>query len=146
MTANRWWVRAFARWQARVDSIKGQIQAVSLVVTAFSTFSLVLQNFGLGDWVPFLGAAIAVAGPTYAYYFFEGGVWNQVSRDRQDMSANYASPNQWISSELIVRGLLAGQKGEELTEDERKVVSAELETAFEDNRDGKQFANAGGES
>jgi hypothetical protein len=139
MTATRWWVRLFARWQARIDSIKGQIQAVSLAVTAFSTFSLVLQNFGLGAYVPYLGGLLAVVGPAYSYFFFEGGVWNQVSRDRQDKSSNFGSPSQLIGSEFTVRGLAAAEKGAELTQTEREVIRAELRAAFEENRDGKEI-------
>lgn len=143
MTATRWWVRLFARWQARIDSIKGQIQAISLLVTAFSTFSIVLQNFGLGRWVPYLGAVAAVVIPTYAFYFFEGGVWNQVSRDRQDQSSNFASPSQWIGNEFTVRGLAAWEKGEPLTEAERRVIHEELRATFEENRDGKALTHNG---
>lgn len=141
MTATRWWVKLFARWQARIDSVKGQIQAISMAVTAFSTFSLVLQGFGLGRYVPYLGAVLAITGPAYAYYFFEGGVWNQVSRDRQDMSSNFASPNQWIGNEFTVRGLAAWQKGEPLTDDERRLIQGELKSVFQDNRDGKDLGS-----
>jgi len=141
MTAQRWWVKAFARWQARIDAIKGQIQAVSLAVTAFSTFSLVLQGFGLGRFVPYLGAVLAIAGPAYAYYFFEGGVWNQVSRDRQDMSSNFASPSQFIGNEFTARMLAAYEKGEPLSETERSVIKHEGRAVFEENRDGKEIHN-----
>lgn len=136
MTAQRWWVRLFARWQARIDSIKGQIQAVSLAVTAFSTFSLVLQNFGLGRYVPFLGILMAVAGPGYAYLFFEGGVWNQVSRDRADMSGNYAAPGGRINAELMARALAPIVNGGELTDEEREAINRELNRAYLEKRDG----------
>lgn len=136
MTAQRWWVRAFARWQARIDSVKGQIQAVSLAVTAYSTFSLLLQSVGLGKWVPVLGGVLLIAGPGYAYMFFEGGVWNQVSRDRADMSGNYAGPNARIKAEHMVRGLSARDKGDVLDEDERDIIRAELDATFDELRDG----------
>jgi len=136
MTAQRWWVRLFARWQMRIDSIKGQIQAVSLAVTAFSTFSLVLQNAGLSQFVLPLGIVLAICGPIYAYMFAEGGVWNQVARDRQDMSSNFASPNQRIGTELSALSLAAAMKGRELTEEERDAALSELDSAFERNRDG----------
>jgi len=136
MTAVRWWVKSFARWQARIDSIKGQIQAVSLGVTAFSTFSLVLQGFGLGRYVPYIGVLLALGGPVYAYLYFEGGVWNQVARDRQDMSSNFASPSQRIGHEFTVRGLMALEKGEPLSEEERQIAQAELNQVFRDRRDG----------
>lgn len=145
MTATRWWVRAFARWQARIDSVKGQIQAVSLAVTAFSTFSLVLQNAGLGGYVAPLGIVLAVSGPAYAYLFFEGGVWNQVARDRQDMSNNFAAPSSYIRSEMIARGLLAGQKGESLTAEEREAIETEVGETFADRRDGIELDGARGD-
>ena len=136
MTAQRWWVRLFARWQMRIDSIKGQIQAVSLAVTAFSTFSLVLQNAGLSQFVLPLGIVLAICGPIYAYMFAEGGVWNQVARDRQDMSSNFASPNQRIGTELSALSLAAAMKGRELTEEERDAALSELDSAFERTGDG----------
>jgi hypothetical protein len=136
MTAQRWWVRLFARWQMRIDSIKGQIQAVSLAVTAFSTFSLVLQNAGLSQFVLPLGIVLAICGPIYAYLFAEGGVWNQVARDRQDMSSNFASPNQRIGTELSALALAAAMKGRELSDEEREAALSELDGAFERNRDG----------
>lgn len=136
MTAQRWWVRLFARWQMRIDSIKGQIQAVSLAVTAFSTFSLVLQNAGLSQFVLPLGIVLAICGPIYAYMFAEGGVWNQVARDRQDMSSNFASPNQRIGTELSALSLAAAMKGRELTDEEREAALSELDAAFDRNRDG----------
>lgn len=139
MTAQRWWVRLFARWQARIDSVKGQIQAVSLAVTAFSTFSLVLQNAGLSEYIVPLGVCLLVVGPSYAYYFMEGGVWNQVARDRQDMSSNFASPNQRIGNELGALALAAAMKGRELTDEEREAALAELDDAFERNRDGYEL-------
>jgi len=136
MTANRWWVKLFARWQARIDSVKGQIQAVSLLVTAFSTFSLVLQNAGLNEFVLPLGILIALSGPIYAYLFFEGGVWNQVSRDRVDKNSNFAGPTMRLDDEMIARGVLAAQKGEPLTEQEREAIQTELDDAWYEHRDG----------
>jgi len=136
MTATRWWVKLFARWQARIDSIKGQIQAISLAVTAYSTFSLLLQNSGYGEYVMPMGIILAIGGPVYAYLFFEGGVWNQVSRDRQEKSSNFASPSQKIGNELGAAGIVAGLQGRELTEKERNAMEHELERVFEKNWEG----------
>jgi hypothetical protein len=143
MTAQRWWVAAFARWQARIDAIKGQIQALSLAVTAFSTFSLVLQGFGLGRYVPILGAVGAFGLPAYAYLFFEGGVWNQVSRDRADMSSNFAGPASRISTEMQARAIAVGLTGEELTPEQRQAIKAESDAVFEEYRDGYQLDESG---
>lgn len=136
MTANRWWVKAIARWLARVDGVKGQVQMVSLAVTAFSTFSIMLQGFGLGSYVPYVGIAGIIGGVVYTYYFTEGGVWNQLARDRQDMSNNFAGPNSKIQTEMMARALRAGEKGEPLSESEREAVKSELDGAFAELRDG----------
>jgi len=136
MTANRWWVKAIARWLARVDGVKGQVQMVSLAVTAFSTFSIMLQGFGLGSYVPYVGIIGILGGVVYTYYFAEGGVWNQLARDRQDMSNNFAGPNSKIQTEMMARALRAGEKGAELSESERNAVKAELDGAFAELRDG----------
>jgi hypothetical protein len=136
MTANRWWVRLFARWQARIDSVKGQIQAVSLAVTAYSTFSLLLQSVGLGRWVPVLGVVLLVVGPAYAYFFFEGGVFNQVSRDRADMSSNFPSPSQYIGNYMTACALMALMDGEELSDEDRQIAKNELDAVFNEVRNG----------
>jgi hypothetical protein len=136
MTATRWWVRLFARWQARIDSVTAQIQAASLAVTAFSTFSLLLQQSGYGDFIPFLGVIAAVGGPLYAYLYFEGGVQNQVARDREDMANNFADPNMRITTELFARASQAAENNERLSASEREAIQNELDAAFREYRDG----------
>lgn len=139
MTATRWWVRLGARWLARVDAVKGQIQMLSLAVTAFSTFSLLLQSFGLGQFVAPLGVGGVVGALAYAYLYAEGGVWNQVSRDRADMASDWAGPNAAITTEMTARALRAAEKGDELSDDERQAVRGEVGDAFHELRDGVQF-------
>lgn len=136
MTANRWWVKLAARWLARIDGVKGQVQMLSLAVTAFSTFSIMLQGFGLGAYIPYLAVGSVLVGIVYVYLYTEGGVWNQMVRDRQDMSNNFAGPNARIQAEMLAVALAAAQKGEELDESEREAVKTELETSFNDLRDG----------
>lgn len=136
MTANRWWVRLAARWLARLDGVKGQIQMLSLSVTAFSTFSIMLQGFGLGRWVPYLGVTGLLAGLIYTYLYTEGGVWGQVSRDRQDMSGNWAGPNGLIQAKMTARTLAAADAGRELDSSERQAVDAEAEAVFVEHRNG----------
>jgi len=136
MTANRWWVRKIARWLARINGVKAHIQMVSLAVTAFSTFSIMLQGFGLGKYVPVVGIAAIVIGVAYTYLYTEGGVWNQVQRDQADLSNNYADPNARINAELSVRGIGAVLYQRELTEDEREAMQEELDAAFAEYRDG----------
>lgn len=142
MTANRWWVKLTARWLARIDGVKGQVQMLSLAVTAFSTFSLMLQGFGLGRFIPYLAVVSVVVGIVYVYLYTEGGVWNQTVRDRQDMSNNFAGPNARIQAEMMAMALAAGQKGEELSDSEREAVKAELEGSFRDLRDGIEIEDS----
>jgi hypothetical protein len=136
MTAQRWWVQLAARWLARLDGVKGQIQMLSLAITAFSTFSIMLQGFGLGRWVPYLGVGGVLAGVVYTYLYTEGGVWNQVARDRQDMSGNWAGPNGLIQAKMTARTLAAADAARELTVDERAAVDAEADAVFTEHRDG----------
>jgi len=136
MTAVRWWVRRTARWIARVNGVKAHIQMLSLAITAFSTFSLMLQGFGLGRYVPYVGAAAALLGVVYTYLYTEGGVWNQVQRDQADLSNNYADPNARINAELSTRGLLAALLGRPPTDEEVAAMQDELDAAFIDLRDG----------
>jgi hypothetical protein len=142
MTADRWWVKAAARWQARMDSITGQISMFSLLATGFSTFSIMLQGFGLGRYVPYLGAFVALSLPIYAYAFFEGGVKNQVGRDRADKSTNFAGPAGRILTEMYARSIAAAQKGEALTDDEIEAVKAEADATFLEYRDGYDVEQA----
>lgn len=135
-TAERWWVRVAARWLARVDGVSSQIRVASLGVTAFSTFSLVLQNSGHGELVVPLGITGLLTVPLYVYGYAEGGVWNQVMRDKRDLSTNFAGPTLRIDDEMIARGIQSAQKGEELSEREREAIKAELDAAFEEYRDG----------
>lgn len=138
-TATRWWVRIAARWLARIDGVSGQVRVFSLGVTAFSTFSLVLQNSGHGDLVVPLGVAGLIAVPVYTYAYTEGGVWNQMARDRVDLSTNYAGPTMRIDDELIARGMLAALKEDTLTQSERDAISDELDDGWNQYRDGIQI-------
>jgi len=136
MTANRWWVKLAARWLARIDGVKGQVQMLSLAVTAFSTFSIMLQGFGLGDYVPYLGVFAFGSGVLYTYLYTEGGVWNQVNLDRKMLSGNFMGPNGAIQAEAQMRAWLAAQKGRELTDEERKAIKQERKATFDDLKNG----------
>jgi len=136
MTADRRWVQIIARWLARFDGVKGQVQMFSLAITAFSTFGIMLQGYGLGKFVPYIGICMVGLGSIYTYFYTEGGVWNQVQRDRQDLSNNFAGPNSRIQAELNARAILAGIKGETLTDDEQKAMKTEAKAVFDEYRDG----------
>jgi len=140
-TADRWPVRTAARWLARVDGVKSHIQVVSLGVTAFSTFSLVLQNSGHGEVVVPLGVAGLLGFPLYTYLYTEKGVWNQVSRDRQDLSTNFAGPTLRIDDEHIARGVIAGLHGKQLDEKTRQAIKDELDDTFAEYREGIDLDN-----
>jgi len=110
MTADRWWVRKAAWWLAAVDGVSEQVKLVSYAVTGYSTFSIMLQGFGVsGRAIAALGVVTTVGLIFYTYYYNKGGVRNQVSRDRQDLSANWAGPNAKIQAELIARSYAAAE-------------------------------------
>lgn len=136
MTAQRWWVRLAARWLARVDGVSGMIRLAMLGLTGLSTATLTLRQYGHGEYAwPFIGV---VAGGTviFTYLYTEGGVWNQMARDRQDLSTNFAGPSMRMNNELLARGILAAEEGRELSERERQAIKGELDHAFAEYRDG----------
>lgn len=136
MTANRWWVRLAARWLARVDGVSGMIQLAMLGLTGLSTATLTLRQYGHGEYAwPLIGITLA-GSLVFTYFYTEGGVWNQMSRDRQDLSANFANPSMRMNNELLARAVLAAQEKRELTESERQAIKDELDDAFNEFRDG----------
>jgi len=139
MTANRFWVKAIARWLARVDGISGMLRLAMLGLTGVSTMSMTLRDYGLQRFVWPLIGAMGVATLLFAYYYTEGGVWNQVHRDKRDMSQDYSHPNLYISSFMTARALEAGQKGRKLTEEEREAMRKELSSAYVEMRDGMEL-------
>jgi hypothetical protein len=136
MTATRWWVRLAARWLARIDGVSGQLRLAMLGLTAVSTGVVALQSYGLGELAAPLVATVAIAGLAFAYLYAEGGVWNQVQRDKRDLSTNYAAPMSRIDDEMIARGVIAAEKGRTLDEEERAAVREELDRAFVELREG----------
>lgn len=136
MTANRWWARLAARWLARVDGVSGMIRLAMLGLTGLSTATLTLRQYGHGEYAwPFIGVTLAGT-VVFTYLYTEGGVWNQMSRDRQDLSSNFAGPSMRMSNELVARGILAAQEQRQLSEEEREVIKQELNDAFQEFRDG----------
>jgi len=105
MTAQRWWVRLAARWLARVDGVSGQLRLAMLGLTGVSTASITLKQYGYGDYaLPFI-AGLGLATVVYTYYYTEGGVWNQVARDKTDMSDNYSGPTMLMDAKIEGRQL-----------------------------------------
>ena len=136
MTANRWWVRLAARWLARVDGVSGMVRLAMLGLTGISTATLTLRQYGHGEWAWPLISVILGGTLIFTYLYTEGGVWNQMSRDRQDLSSNFAGPSMRMGNELLARGILAAQEKRSLSEDERQAIKRELDMAFEEYRDG----------
>lgn len=135
-TAQRWWVRIAARWLARVDGVSGMIRLAMLGMTGLSTATLTLRQYGHGEYAWPLIAVVLVGTLVFTYLYTEGGVWNQMARDRQDLSNNFAGPSMRINDELIARGLLAAEEKRELSDNERKAIKTELDAAFEEYREG----------
>lgn len=135
-TASRWWVRLAARWLARVDGVSGMIRLAMLGMTGLSTATLTLRQYGHGEYAWPLIAVVLVGTLIFTYLYTEGGVWNQMSRDRQDLSNNFAGPSMRIENELLARGLLAAQEQRELSDPEREAIKTELDAAFDEYRDG----------
>lgn len=149
MTANRWWVRLAARWLARIDGVRGQVQMFSLAITAFSTFSIMLQGFGLGRFVAPLGVGAVLVGIVYVYFYNEGGVRNQVSRDRQDLSNNYSAPAMLMDDTVTGVSNFVAINGRRPTEDEREMIEAAVREQWLEYRDGidiQEAENVGSES
>jgi hypothetical protein len=145
MTANRWWVRAAARWLARVDGVSGQLRLAMLGLTGLSTATLSLQQYGFGHLAPAFVTVVLAGTVAFAYFFTEGGVWNQMARDRQDLSNNYSDPDMRIRSELLARALVAAEEGRRLTDEEQQAVGDELDAAYVEFRDGIDVRADGGD-
>ena len=127
MTAQRWWVKLAARWLARVDGVSGMIRLAMLVLTGISTATITLRQYGHGEFAWPLIGTLSVGMVIFTYLYTEGGVWNQMARDRQDLSSNFAGPSMRMNTELIARGMLAAEEARELTPEEREAIKAELD-------------------
>lgn len=136
MTAERWWVRFGARWIARIDSVQGHLALVFQGMTGVGVASGALKYYGLEQFTgPFI-ALVALGVLLYAYLYSEGGVWNQVSRDKSDMSNNFATPRDVIDDTLIASGVFAALHGRQPTQDEQDNIYNAVRTPWEGFRDG----------
>lgn len=103
MTAQRWWVKLYARWVARIQAVQGQLNLFFTALSGTSLASGALKYFGAPAWLigVFLAglAALLVA---YVYLYSEGGVWNQKERDQTDLSTNYIGPGK--AMDMLLQG------------------------------------------
>lgn len=136
MTADRAWVRFGARWIARIDSVKSHLNLAFTAMTGVGIASSALKYFGLTALVPWFIGATAAGILVYAYYYSEGGVWNQVSRDRQDMSNNFSTPRDVIDDTLIATGMFAAQEGRPPDDEEADAIYTAVRGQWEEFRDG----------
>ncbi len=139
MTADRPSVRIVARWLARVDGVSSMLRLAMLALTGVSTMTVALKEYGFGGYVWHIITLMGFAMIAFAYFYTEGGVWNQVRRDKSDMSKNYSTPFQKISNEMTARAFYAGFQGRELEDCEREAIKEEIDSAFEELRDGVEL-------
>jgi len=138
-TADRWWVRVAARWLARIDGVSGQLRLAMLVMTGLSTATVALQNAGLQRFaLPLIGVT-GVGLAAFAYVYTEGGVWNQMARDRADMSSNYATPQAKIAAEMNAVGMFVAVKGRAPSPSEREAIETGVDDVFDEYRDGMEL-------
>lgn len=136
MTAQRWWVKIAARWLARVDGVTGQLRLAMLGLTGVSTATLTLREYGHGEYAwPFIGI-LGVVTLIYTYLYTEGGVWNQMARDRRDMSDNFAGPTMRMDDTLIAIAVFSAVNGRPPDETEREMLADAVEDQWHEYRDG----------
>lgn len=136
MTAQRWWVRLAARWLARVGGVQQHLRLALLALTGISTGVVALRDYGHGEWAWPLIAVVAGGTVVYTYAYTEGGVWNQVSRDRMDMSKNYADPRIAIDDTAIGAAVFVAVNGHAPDEEELAEIQEGVHRAVRANRDG----------
>jgi hypothetical protein len=127
MTAVRWWVKWYARQLAKIDSVQGQLGLFFQGMTGVSVASGVLKFFGAPMWAIggfVLLLAVLLAG--YVHLYSVGGVWNQKQLDKRWLSNNWLGPNAVIVQNVGAKGIVAGIKGRELTDEERDAVEGEI--------------------
>ena len=136
MTANRWWVKMFARWQARIDSSLQEINLGLRMVSSGGIGSAALTYLGQ-RWlvIPFL-ASMFIAIFVYAYLTFEGGVKNQVAKDRADMLSDFSGPSMLMNDTLIGISAFVAMNGRKPTAEERKEIEEAVKEQWDEYRDG----------
>lgn len=141
MTADRAWVQFGARWLARIHSVQGYLGLAFQAMTGVGIASGALKYFGYSEFVPHFLAAVAGGVLAFAYLYSEGGVWNQVSRDRSDLSNNFSTPRDVIDDTLIATGVFAAVNGRPPDDDEKDAIRTAVRGQWEEFRDGIDLDN-----
>lgn len=136
MTAERWWVRYAARWLARIDGVSGQLRLAMLGLTGISTASLTLKQYGHGQYAWPLIITLSLGMLVYTYLYAEGGVWNQVSRDRADLATNYAGPTMKMDDEIIGAAVFAAMHGRPPEPEEYDAIRQAVDQPWQEYRHG----------
>lgn len=140
MTANRWWVKAAARWIARVGGVEGHLRLAMLVLTGVSTATLTLRQYGHGQYAWPLIAVVLAGTVVYTYLYTEGGVWNQTTRDKMDLSNNFAGPTIGIDDVLIGVAAFVAINGREPSQEECAMIERAVKRSWLQYRDGIDWA------
>lgn len=136
MTVKTRWIRLAARWLARIDGVSGQLQLAMLALTGVSTATLTLKQYGHGRYAWPLILIVGISMPVYAWLYSEGGVWNQVERDKTDLSNNYAGPLVKIDDETIGAAVFAAIHGRPPDSDEIEAIESAVNERWQKHRHG----------
>jgi hypothetical protein len=137
MTAQRWWVRLFARWKAKVGAVQADINLMFSAVQTVTIASGVMAYFDVPTWaIGILMGGMLVGAMLYAHLYAEGGVWNHTQRYTQERSSNYSRPIMRIDDEMIARTIIAGQQGHPCTEEQIEAIQAEGDATYVEYLDG----------
>jgi hypothetical protein len=136
MTAQRWWVQLAARWLARVDGVNGQLRLLFLAMTGYGIVLQTLAQYGLGGYALEVLAVSGVVLVAYTYYYNEGGVRNQVSRDRNDLQGNFSGPGNMIDDVLIGLAVFSAVHQREPTDEEVAEIISAVQAQWEEYRTG----------
>ena len=107
-----------------------------LGLTGLSTATLTLRSYGHGEYAWPLIGVVGAGTVVYTYLYTEGGVWNQVSRDRQDLSTNYAGPGNKIDDTIIGAAVFAANEGRPPNEEELEAIHESVDMVWQKYRDG----------
>lgn len=132
-------MKIFARWQARIDASLQEINLGLRMISSGGIGSAALAYLGQ-RWlvIPFLIGMIATM-LIYAYATFEGGVKNQVARDRADMLSNFGGPSMLMDDTLIGISEFVAVNGRKPTEEEVEMIEEAVKEQWDEYRDGVEL-------